>query len=256
MRTRDFVGGNNVFAVTREPMGSRFAPGSGQIVTWVIVWPLVQKGIEVITMLDNVTIAANDPQQFAWAIRFFLKRCARAGITVKDVDQWNLSDAEIIEKGWKEFEGQFVFLGEHYVQHSVRNTDKCVARLQRAHQRMERMHGDDTRNEFTRRNFGALIGLINFMAHTLGIGLERFFSMRRAHSKIASEATSDERWDEPVTLVQTVRADLAAIVGLLTKNQPVHLRQIRPPEKENSYYGCVVIVDASATGWGGIMSEW
>ena len=105
-------------------------------------------------------------------------------------------------------------------------------------------------SERTRRNFVSFVGLLFFLTHTLGVRMEKYLSVRRAQSKIASEATSDEKWDAPVTLADTVRADMSEIVGILLENSPCRCDAIDPPSTNMQDYQTVIIVDASASGWG------
>ena len=256
MRTSEPVHGCSVFVVTREPMGARFSAGSAQVVTWVAAFPLMQRrGVQVVTMIDNTFIGATDEADFVWAIRTFIRRTTEMGITVKEIDDWATStDQEIVQRGSNAFLGRdpdsFVFLGEQFCQKTVANTTKNLGKLKRAFERIRSYAQGQHAEKVSRRHFAAFVSLLHFLMNTVDARPELYLSMRRAHSKICSEAVSDKAWDEPVIIAPTVLADLTEIAEILLVNEPVRIRGARQPSVENDAYDTIIVVDASASGWG------
>ena len=256
MRTSEPIHGCSLFVVTREPMGARFSAGSAQVVTWVAAFPLMQRsGVQVVTMIDNTFIGATTETDFVWAIRTFIRRTTQMGITIKEIEDWSkLNDQEMVQRGSKTFLGRdpysFIFLGEQFVQNTVANTAKNLGKLKRAFERIQRHAQGLHAEKVSRRHFAAFVGLVHYLWNTLDARPELYLSMRRAHSKICSEAVSDKAWDEPVILAPTVLADLTEITGILLANEPVRIRSACQPSLDNEAYDTIIIVDASASGWG------
>jgi hypothetical protein len=246
VRVKDADGHDALYALTRLPMGARFAVGVAQYVTWLATAPIASYAS---TCIDNVRITAVDATEFVRAVRTFLARVGALGITINDADQWrDLSDAEIMQRGHHDKAGPFLFLGEEYAGDTVRNSEKSVTRLRDAFDACQKRDG-----LVTRRWFAAIAGLIVFMAHTVDIGLWRHFALLRAYSRLVSPSATvhgDVRWDEPFRLSVQVRWDLGVAVGRLLANQPVPLRPLLPPGSSSDDYDVVIIVDASISGWG------
>jgi hypothetical protein len=128
----------------------------------------------------------------------------------------------------------------------VRSSVKHITNLTQAHAILQ------AEPMTTRRRFAAIVGLIIFMSHTTNIGIWRFFSLQRAYARLTSPSSpeiGDVLWDAPLQLVQTVRADLAQVVGLILANKPAPIRPLRPPGRTNADYDTIAIVDASGTGY-------
>jgi hypothetical protein len=244
IRTKSADGRDELWQLTRLPMGVRFAVAVAQYVTWTVTEPIAEF---CSTCIDNVRITARTPEDFIKAVRTFLKRCDAVGATLNERDTWNISDDEILNRGHTNWIGPVNFVGEQYRKQTVANTEKCMRNLPAAFALVQ-----DSR-ETTRRRFAALIGLIIYMTHTVSIGLHRFFSLLRAYARLVSPSAPvllDVKWDEPVKLVHSVIADMTHAVGLLLPNKPVPVHPLLQPAKYSSAYDVVIIVDAAASGWG------
>jgi len=253
MRTKDASGRDALYACTRLPMGASFSVFVAQTCTWVVVHPLIARAhVKVSTCIDNVCICATDGAAFVDAVRTFLARSDFIGATINGRAEWNITDTEIMQRGHRNFIGPFVFLGEAYKQQRVQVGDKSIIKLRLAHARIM-----DPTTILTRRQFAAVMGLLIFCAHTLDVGMWRFFSLFRTYSRLVSSSAApanDVMWDEPVRLAPTALADMAQAVGLLTANSAVPLRPLLAPGTCNDDYDTIVIVDASCAGWGAYVS--
>lgn len=244
IRVKDRVGLDVLYDLTRLPMGVRFAVGVAQMITWTITYPIRDL---VSTCIDNVRISAATGNEFVSAVRTFLQRCNSVNATINDHDSWLCDDTAILQRGHRNIIGPFIFLGEDYNAHTVRNSAKNRDNLHAAYTMLSQPGA-----LITRRRFAAIMGLIIFMAHTCDVGLWRFFSLLRAYSRLVSPSSAeygDLLWDSPITLAPTVAADLSQAVGLLATNQPVPLCPLLPPGRTNGDYDVIIIVDASAAGW-------
>lgn len=244
IRTKSVDGRDELWQLTRLPMGVRFAVAVAQYVTWTVTEPIAKF---CSTCIDNVRITASTPEEFVMAVRTFVRRCDEIGATLNDRDSWNISDDELLNRGHTNWVGPVNFVGEEYRKETVANTEKCMLHLPAAFALVQ-----DSRVT-TRRRFAALIGLIIYMTHTVNIGLHNFFSLLRAYARLVSPSSPellDVNWDEPITLVHSVVADVTQAVGLLTANTPVSIRPLLQPAKYSNAYDFVIIVDAAAPGWG------
>ncbi len=160
MRTNAFDG-NDLWRFKQLPMGARFSPAVAQFATWALVHDLPA---ETCTMIDNVRIASDDPKKFVRAVRTFIQRCKEANITLNDKEEYDgLSDAQLVEKGRKNFEGPTDFLGEEYRGETVGNTERLRAKLKMAFSNLGTM--------VTRRQVATIVGLAIYMSHTVGVRL-------------------------------------------------------------------------------------
>lgn len=204
VRTKARDGSDQLWDLTRAPMGARFSVGAAQSATWVLTQPIAEN---VSTCIDNVRICACDATSFLRSVRVFISRCDQVGATLNDREKLDVSDADLLQQGHRDRVGPFVFLGEEYSGNSVRNSPKNVANLRDAFVRFQ-----TAGVVVARWQFAALVGLVVFMSHTTGVGLWRLFSLMRSYARLASPSSSvagDPCWDAPVRLAPTVAADIA-----------------------------------------------
>jgi hypothetical protein len=247
LRTKEAVDGKNLFALTRMPMGATFAPSVAQAVTSTLIHPLLDiPGVKVDTMIDNVRIVAESKQSFIRALRLFLERTERAGVTINDIETFRGTDDQLAER-FRVTETPRVFLGEKYVGDTVSNADRLVGKLRSAVDERQRVRtlADPP---YTTRNFASLVGLMLFMAHTLNVPLSRYHTLLRAYAKLINISTG---WDQPCPPIPVVAEDeLSQIQRVLLDNRPVGLPVLRPPSVTVNDYDVAIEVDASCTAWG------
>eukprot|EP00760_Papus_ankaliazontas_P016057 PhM_4_TR16755/c1_g1_i1/m.26695 len=241
---------HTLMTLTRAPMGASWSAHTAQTVTWAILEPvLVMPGVSVVTMIDNVAIMSEVPEKFAAAVKTFLDRCKLFGATLNDVEKLPVSDDDIIACGRMSHK-QETFLGEVYENGFVSNTANNVEKLSLAFRRLQRSLSDDS-IVITRRHMASLIGLSNFLAHTLGISARENFELVRLHSRVAAMPTL---WDDPLSVSPHMVSVVGGAIAPLLANKPsrpVKLPSL--PSLNNSDYDVVAIVDASATGFGAII---
>ena len=244
------VNGHRLFALTRMPMGACFAPGVAQVVTWLLVHPIItgKLRVNVDTMIDNVRICSDSPGDFIRAIRMFLERVKMAGITLNNASEWDTTDETILRNcSVTEATTSRLFLGEKYEGGKISNSDGNVEKLQQAMKRYDEVTaGEGTK--YTIRHFASLIGLMLFMAHTLDVALAGLFPLLRAYGYIVGHTTG---WDAPfTTLSRTIDMQVRSFAQTLLHNEALPLPVVDPPSCRNDDYDAIVIVDASASGWG------
>lgn len=248
LRTRDTVRGSNFFALTRLPMGARQAPGIAQVVTWLMVWPLLSMpGIRVDTMIDNVRILGDDPTTFTRAVKTFLQRASLANLTLNDAEKWRTVTQKLLQQTCAIKLAPRVFLGEEYMPDgTIRNTTNNVDKLRKAVELFnEKLRGNGV---LTHRQFAALVGLTLFMAHTVNIHVYTLFDLLRTYSAIVGGVTE---WDSEIMITSNAALEqLHHLIAELLENTPVPLPVIIPPSRNIIDYTAVAIVDASAAAWG------
>ena len=243
IRVKEPIDGCTTFALTRLPMGATFAPGVAQMVTWMIVQPVLGiPGVSVHTMIDNVRIAANSRKAFQRAVDLFLQRVKQCGL------QLNEDEASDPTK-------PLLFLGEQYHdQERVANAEHTVAKLDKAQQLFDAFCKNQEVS-YTVRNLASLIGLVFFMMHTLEIHIADHYTLLRGYSRIITDALSTgngkmSAWDKQVKYVsQTMKEAVNTLIGPLLLNIPVKLPVFLRPDLSNEKYDYVVIIDASKGGW-------
>ena len=244
------VGGRvcDKFMLTRLPMGGSHAAHVAQTTTWSIIEPIIKmEGVICPTMLDNVCIASNDESSFVQAVQCFLQRCEQVGATLNDQSEIPRSYNEIAAWGLRGSREPFIFLGEEYVDGRVKNTHKNVEKLRIAWVRLNTAL--EARNEIiTRRNLAAIIGLIIWMSNTVDIGMHNHFELIRTLSRV--EATQGS-WDAAVEISAALIRHFAPIVQALLENRPIDVTLSPLPSHQHQDYDAIVVVDASATGFGG-----
>ena len=237
--------GQELFALTRLPMGATFSPAIAQNTTWILTEGLASEKVRISTMIDNVRVVAKDATSFVSAIRTFLQRCRDAGVTLnEDPHPWTqLKDMDLVKIGARNISHGFDFLGEHFEGGAYQNTTHLVHKLNTAWTRLSPTS--------SRRDVASVVGLAIFMAHTLNIALRDHFSLFRWYSRLFKQTTILQ-WDEPIGALWTpgVELDLQRLCIPLVKNRPVSIRTVVAPALDNAAYDAVIIVDACAEGWG------
>ena len=87
------------------------------------------------------------------------------------------------------------------------------------------------------------------------IPLRNHFELVRLFSRLAQAARLD-RWDEPVTVLPHMVSVIGAIVGPLLLNTPIRpteIPAIQEDSLQNKFFDAVVVVDASASGFGALV---
>jgi hypothetical protein len=247
LRAKEPLDGQEMFALTRLPMGATFAPSVAQTVTSVIVWPLLEmEGVRVDTMIDNIRIVADNRDAFIKAVRTVAARIQQAGITLNDPHLIEGSDDTLAARHAITAAPR-VFLGEKYVRETVANSDAAVDKLKKAKQ----VYDDSGRPgapPYTKRQFASLIGLMLFMAHTVNVPLTECFDLLRGYGAIISQTTS---WDEKCAVTSpAARAALEWMASTLIANKPVPLPVLSPPGSRIQDYRIAIEVDASCNAWG------
>jgi hypothetical protein len=248
LKAREEVAGHRLFALTRLPMGAKFAPSVAQTATSVLVFPLLQlPDVRVDTCIDNIRVVATSAEAFIGALNILLERIRRARITVNDAHLWEQPTDEWLRR-CAVTGAPRVFLGERYVRDSVSNSDNCVTKLSDAWTRLKEGH---TVSTYSVRNFASLVGLALFMAHTIDIDLSNYHTLLRAYGRFIADATG---WDDPFAITSDeVRAQLQDLVELLLGNAPVALPVLQPPSRSLEDYDAAIEVDASGSAWAAIV---
>lgn len=235
--------GNELWAITRLPMGARYSPSIAQYTTWIICEPLTKiPGVVVTTMIDNVRIAAASREAFIRAVRLFLHRSEHAKLTL-NMDKWNpqFTDKMFADLGAKNAQETFTFLGETYKGDKISNAPKLV-------QKLRDMHKHIKNNQATLRQMAALMGLMLFMSHTINIGLEEHFKLIRTY---ASWFRGTPEWDEPMEIETSLMENIDRLAEILLENNPVKIEPIKPPPTEAEEYDAIAIFDACQVAWAG-----
>lgn len=236
----------NVFALTREPMGSSHSAHVAQTLTWAIAEPLIVRArdrgdLVVHTMIDNVGIGTNKADVINWAAETFVSRCARANAKLNDADTFPKDGnwVPLAEKTARDF----TFLGERYTADGIQNTDRNVEKIRRAVHRLQ--HEPST---VTRRQLAALIGALMYATHTLDISICHHHTLVRVY---ADEARRPAPWDAPAHITPGILDAVGALAGPVLANKPVApIAHAAPPTEDwAGAYEAVAIIDASATGW-------
>jgi hypothetical protein len=245
-----FPGDETVYMLTRLPMGASWAPGAAQSITWSLTAPIVKlPHVRVATIIDNVRIVADTGEAFLLAVRMFLARADAMGVQLNDNDAWRLADDELLAKGRSHSVGPTTFLGETYLSHDgvhmVRNSEKSVTKLRDAVETL--LPSPD----LSRRKFAHIVGLMNFMSHTLGISLGTYESLLRASAAIAT-AAAEGGWDVPVALHENVVREVYALSSTLIGNKAVPIPPATPPP---TGFDVTIVTDACESGWAAWVHE-
>ena len=234
-----------LFRLTRMPMGSHVSPSVAQHLTWCLIpFPLTEQlQVRVDTMIDNVRFSGDNQKNVLAVANCFVERLRQANVSF-NADETFFNPPT------------YVFLGEEYVSHPssscyyIRNSEKTITKLRAAYSLLLTNidKSATTPAILTLRNFAALMGLVFFAMHTIGIPLHSIFHLMRATRAIHKTAAA-EGWDSPFSfLAPAAVGDLRRVVSKLLENAAI------PPQTTSRLPPVTyAFVDASATGWGGLI---
>lgn len=249
----------DLFCLTRAPMGAVWAPYCAQYITWILCQEISagKTGAQVCTMIDNVGITAQTGPEFVKAVRTFLQSCKKHGVTLNDEAQETLSalsDDELCERFRMAPGRSETFLGEEYTAGSqgdakVSNTKRNVQKLTEAWERLRRAT-EESDIRVTKRHVAAIIGLMNWMAHTVDLPIRKFVGPLRTMATLTQTHGS---WDDRIPNESLLRllSGMAEPIARLAENVPVDVGSTPPPAATEEY-DTILIVDAAATGWAAI----
>ena len=248
---RDFFCFGDVFGrtwrLTRLPMGATWAPFVAQTLTWLLVFPLLEL-VSVDSCIDNIRIIGDCENNFRPAVRLLLDRIRSCNLTLNDRDIWD-SEPTWMTKALMDGK-EHVYCGEVFCRHngkpSVRNSNKLIAKLRSASEKW--LGGSELP---TIRNLMSLVGLLNFMAHTLMVRVCDFPHLITGFAAVASLPSKGAHYDDKVPFIApALRDDLGRLAKVCLENCPVEVFSRSPPCFEAEKYDAVAIVDASSTGVG------
>ena len=241
LRTRK-IHGNDTWFLTRLPMGANFSPAIAQFTTWVICEPLRNiEGVTVSTMIDNVRITAETEEGFVEAVRLFLKRSDRAGLTLNTeaLPFRTKNSKELAKLGRENVEKEFEFLGVCYHKETVKNTKRLLEKLRMTNEMIKKP-------EITRRHLAHIIGLAIFMAHTINECMVNHFDLMREYNKLF-EGTPE--WDEKIKITEQMKNGLLKLTNILQNNKPQKIKKLERPSTKLTSYDAIVVFDACKDAW-------
>jgi len=192
-------------------------------------------------MIDNVRIVAQTKKEFVMAVRLFLERSDRAGLTLNEeaLPYRTDDDEKLANIGKANVRDDFEFLGVCYKNNTIKNTKRLVVKLDLARNLLKQP-------SITRRQVAHIIGLCVFMAHTIGESMVNHFDLMRAYAKLF-EGTP--QWDEKFVLNELLTTNIEELIAILLINKerpiPVPLR----PSLNMEDYDAVVVFDACKNAW-------
>lgn len=242
MRTTP-VNGNDMWMLTRLPMGATFSPAIAQYTTWVICEPITKmKGVHVTTMIDNVRIVAQTETEFITAVRQFLERSEKAGLTLnKEADPYRTKDdKELAELGMGNTKKDFDFLGVCYNDNTIKNTARLIEKLTFA-------NGLLAMQKMSKRQLAHILGLAIYMAHTIREHMVYHFELMRTYNKLFDEGESE--WDSEMEITEALRNHAKKLITVVLRNEPKSIQEpIRPSTNMNDY-DSVIVFDACKDAW-------
>jgi hypothetical protein len=238
----------SLFVMNKLPMGGAHSAHIAQTTTWCICEPIMSMDVFLATMIDNVLIAADNPDEFVKAVTTFLKRSDEFNATLKEREKYDINNPKAILKMGSDYaKGPSKFLGVVYEGRTVRNTERNVKKLQDAFQRLQ-LSTRDTCVIVTRRHVASIISLAAWMAYNAHIPLCNHPKVLKQFSMLEDKTGS---WDQRVTITGAILNTLHPIVTQLCKNVPVEPHVHPLPSSNNNDYEITIIVDAYIEGWGG-----
>jgi hypothetical protein len=231
-----------VYAQTCLGMGFRAACQIAQSGTWKLLD--FDRKCYVASWIDNFRFLGMNVETDVLA---FLKRAQRVGFQFNEIDLYNPDgspreiDISELEK-LKESAGDF--LGEHYdyVKKTRCNTKKTVEKVK---------YVWDKKNEWSARDFAVAIGVLSYASTVADIKPTQFYFSLRLYAHVARICQAvPECWDRPFVSLMAIPAklwiEMDKWVCIVLKNEPV------PVVTKEGSPDLVLIVDASAWGWGAI----
>ena len=241
MKTRK-VKNNDKWLLTRLPMGAKFSPSIAQFTTWVICEPLSNiPDVTVSTMIDNVRITAKDKKGFVQAVRLFLARSDKAGLTLNEeaLPYRTGCDEELARLGRKNVDKEFEFLGVTYNKNKIKNTNRLIEKLTQTNDLI-------SQENIKRRQLAHIIGLAIFMAHTIGVSMANHFDLMREYNKLFEGAPE---WDSMIQIPTTLRNTAKELIKILVKNEEREIPILTRPSENLREYDAIIIFDACKDAW-------
>jgi integrase len=175
--------GDRYFRLLTLPMGQRQAVEVAQAITDIAR----DVGVEAVfsdSCIDNVRFISDDRRKLLEAGRRFVARCKAMNLTLNDVN--DDTDIEDLITSEHEYLG-VVF---DYMAKTVCVGEKTLDKI-----RLVMEHRDD----WTYRNYCALMGLLFFASPILRLDMSKFFRAISAYRHIARQLQDDHRlWDKPI----------------------------------------------------------
>lgn len=233
------------------PTGARWSVCAAQAVTSAIVD--IDTPVIVLTLIDNIMIAAQEGQEseFVRAVRSILTRIGAVNLQTSPDrrETLELADADLLALATQ----PNVFLGEEYSwdaslgERVMRNSHKTVAKLQLAIAAFP---------EYTCRSFAGLVSLILFAAHTVSMNPARLFLLLKAYRAVYIAVAAGRDWDAPIPHVSpSVSSVLFMVADELLQNTRARIPQRVVSTYHEQDYDYVIFTDASAEGWGAIVTQ-
>ena len=239
------VKGNDLWTLTRLPMGATFSPAIAQYTTWVICDPLHDiPGVRVTTMIDNVRIVADSQDAFIMAVQMFLERSDRAGLTLNDdaLPYRTKNKRKLAELGANNTKKDFEFLGVCYNNDTICNTERLMEKLKHTKNSLL----DEKITHITQRKMAHLLGLLIYMAHTVNISMADHFQLMKIHHNMF-QGTPD--WDAKRELTESLRTHAKELITKLEKNEKRKIPIPSRPSTSIDDYDAVVVFDACKDAW-------
>jgi hypothetical protein len=222
------------------------------------------------TMIDNTRVGCNNPAAFVSAVRRLATACESMNVTVSPVptssngpmslQEWAARPQSAIVADGSAHATSHVWLGElterqHNGETTTKNTTDMVDKLNKAFARIVSNRGEEGLVDIavTRRHVASAIGLITWMASTIGLRMYDLFDVLRLASALGFAASSGG-WDAPCGFLSPATFDaLATCVATLSANVPAvpttwHVRRGNIDD-----YDAIAVVDASGLGWGAVI---
>ena len=251
IRTKDRLGRDAFYTVTRMPMGATWSVGSAQTVTWCVLEPLLRlRSVSVDTSIDNVRIAGDDPVEFLHAVKTFISRCRMVNAQL-DNEYKGVSDDDLLQTAAKNAKGPFKFMGEEtFIEGDevfARNTENNLRKLAMAVERLKVGHG------VLRRHVASIIGMLVFLVHVKNVPLCQLFRTLRFGAAV-SKAADIDGWGQPLTFISPdVMQEIVNVTSYLLRNDPTKVPEYRAPASTNASYDTIILVDASSAAWAALI---
>jgi hypothetical protein len=244
--------GNDIYNLTRMPMGANWAPSVAQRTTWALIaaarYRAGPAGLRTSadSCIDNVRFVGEQTDVVAVATAF-VEICKEVGVTLNEVDV-NSSETELCARVAELFTTRATWLGEdyNYVDETVSCTTATLEKLAVARAGFCTVRS-------TCRNFAAIVSLALWADGTVlnGDGWHRRARLWRAYARCAATCGDEgaASWDQQLAgrltgealeeLDEWLNEIFTAPPRKITRDAPL------PPTK-------ILYVDSSAAGWGSV----
>ena len=240
---------NEVYALSRLPMGFSLACAIAQSATWQILnFP---KQSTPFTCIDNVAFAGTVEE--VWHdVKHFLQRCCQVKATLNDLSTQvlhhflNSSKEEQIQQIRNWHQNDFTFLGVRYDwSEQLRSiSDKSIDKMQAARRCLQSITGS-----IAPRQLATLVGILRYASAVSEKTLFDKFELMAWTRRIGGYLQEDlKRWDSgPLVFPNEFKAQILAWFDELLLNEPVKIAYPLPRDVPTT-----IISDASGRGWGAV----